>query len=367
MRVLFMNSMKTSGWRGGEKWMVEASAGLTRHGHDVHLAVRPGGIMAEKATTRGVKLFPISYGADLGLPNALRIRRFLSREKIDLVCNNFEKENRLVALGTLGARRPVMVARKGLPFIFDKWRYRFIYKHWVKHIVTPSQSIERCFREYRWLDHVGISAIPNGVRIEDYPLGEPAGVLKRAYGVSDGVPVLGFVGDLARQKGVRYLLKTVAAIDAPWHLFIVGDGGDRPNLERLCDELELRDRTTFTGHRDDIPVILPEMDIVVLPSLYEGMPNALMEAMAAGRAVVASAVDGVRELIVGDDHGLTVPAADLESLRAAISSLLADPQRRVELGRSARQRVADNFSVETMVKRLESLFCRLLEEAKSDG
>jgi len=360
MRVLFMNSMKASGWRGGEKWMVEAAAGLASRGHEVHLAVRPGSVMARKASRRGVELFPLSYGADLDPLNALRVRRFLSRKRIELVCTNFEKENRLLALAGLGGPKPVIVARKGLPYIFDKWRYRIIYKRWVKHIVTPSRSIERRFREYRWLDHVGITVIPNGVRVEDYSGAEPAG-LRRLHGVPEDVPLLGFVGDLARQKGVDLLLEAVSGIGGPWRLFIVGDGGERARLEALSAELGIRERTVFTGYSDDVPAVLREMDLVACPSLFEGMPNVLLEAMASGRAVVASEVDGIEEVLTGPELGSLVPAGDVCALRGAIEGLLRDPARRSAMGEAARRHVAERFSTETMVSRLEDLFARLLE------
>jgi glycosyltransferase involved in cell wall biosynthesis len=363
MRVLFMNSMKAAGWRGGEKWMVEAAAGLTERGHAIYLAVRPGGVMARKAIERGIELFPISYGADLGPLNALKIRRFLAEKNIDLVNTNFEKENRLVALATLGRPRPVMVARKGLPFIFNKWRYRVIYKHWVKHIVTPSKSIESRFRTYDWLDHVGISVIHNGVRVNDYAGDGAARSLGTSYGVPADVPVLGFVGDLARQKGVDHLLRALSEIGDPWHLFIVGGGGERRNLENLSHELGISKRTTFTGHRDDIPRILPEMDLVISPSLFEGMPNALLEAMAAARPVVANAVDGITEVVTGPDLGILVTPGDIGGLRDAVVSLLRDPERRRRLGEAARNHVAQNFTTEAMVDRLERLYRRLLEKS----
>lgn len=360
MRVLFMNSMKASGWRGGEKWMVEAASGLTSRGHAVYLGVRPGGVMARKAADRGVELFPINYGPDLGLINAVKIRKFLKRKRIELVCNNFEKENRLVALGTLGGQRPVMVARKGLPFIFNKWRYRVMYRYWVKHIVTPSRSIEQCFRVYEWLDHVGITVIPNGVRVEDYARG-PAGVLRSGFSIPEGVPALGFVGDLARQKGVDHLLRALAEIDDPWHLFIVGGGGERGSLEELSRELRIDKRITFTGHRDDIPEILPEMDLVISPSLFEGMPNALLEAMAAGRPVIANAVDGITEVVTSPELGVLVSPGNVRELRDAVVSLLRDPERRRSLGEAARNHVERNFTTKAMVDRLETLFRRLLE------
>lgn len=345
--------------------MVEAASGLARRGHAVGLAARPGSVMSTKAVARGIPVLPISYGPDIDPVNALRIRHVLKQGRIDLVCTNFEKENRLLALATLRGSRPVIVARKGLPFIFDKWRYRVIYRHWVKHIVTPSDSIASHFRKYPWLEDVGISVIPNGVSTDIYVSDGGSGRLREFYGVPAETPALGFVGDLAPQKGVDHLLRAVSEMEDPWHLFIVGDGGERSRLENLCDSLSIRDKTTFTGHRDDVHRILPELDIVVSPSLFEGMPNALLEAMAAGRPVVASAVDGITEVVTCPELGLLVPPGDVREIRQAITTLMKNPSMRRGIGQSARKHVAANFSVERMIDRLEGLFSRLVSEAKA--
>jgi len=359
MRVLFMNSMKASGWRGGEKWMVEAAAGLSSRGHAVFLAVRPGSVTARKAEERDVRVVPTRYGPDIDPILAARLGRLLSRERIELVCTNFEKENRLIAQATLAGRRPVLVARKGLPYVFDKWRYRVIYRHWVRHIVTPSHSIERRLRSLGWLDGVGITVIPNGVRVEEYQTQEPAG-LRRRLGIGRDVPLIGFVGDLARQKGVDVLLRALPSLPGEWRLVLVGDGGERRNLQRLAGELGIERRTLFAGHRDDVPRVLSELDAVVLPSRFEGMPNALLEAMAAGKAVVASDVDGIREVLSSESLGRRVPPEDPEALRAALAELLANEALRRRLGEAAQEHARRNFSAETMVGRLEKLFSELI-------
>jgi len=362
VRILFMNSIKASGWRGGEKWMVEAASGLNGRGHAVGLAVRPGSVMAKRARDRKIPVFPMKYGPDIDPMNALRLKHLLRHGRIDLVCTNFEKENRLLALATLRSSRPVIVARKGLPFIFNKWRYRIIYGRWVKHIVTPSESIASHFRKYSWLDQVGISVVPNGVCADTYASDRGAGRLRESYGVRPDTPTLGFIGDLAPQKGVDYLLRAVSGIEGRWHLFIVGDGGEKNKLEALCESLSIRGKTTFTGHRDDVEEILPEMDVFVFPSLFEGMPNSVLEAMAAGRPVVASAVDGINEVVTSPDLGILVPAGDVQEIRRAIVGLLEDPPKQREMGKAARRHVAENFSVERMIDRIDDLFGRLIAE-----
>jgi glycosyltransferase involved in cell wall biosynthesis len=360
MRVLFMNSIKPHNWRGGEKWMLETASGLADRGHAVYLGVRPASVMAEKATRRGLSVLPISYGPDVDPLNAFRLRRFTKTKGIELICTNFDKELRLAVQAGLFTKRPVLVARKGLPYIFDRWYYRLTYRHWVDHIVSPSRSIASKLRELPWLEDVAISVIPNGVAVDVEEIA-PAPSLRDEYGIPRGTPLLGFVGDLGRQKGVDTLLRSLPRVDRECHLLVIGDGGERGTLESLAGDLDLRGQVTFSGHRQDAASLYPQLDIVLCPSRFEGMPNVVLEAMGAGRPVIASAVDGVLEVIGGRDVGLLVPPGDERALSEAISELLHDPARRREMGEAARVWVSENFPLERTVSAVEDLFQRLIQ------
>jgi glycosyltransferase involved in cell wall biosynthesis len=367
MRILFMNSIKPHNWRGGEKWMVEMASGLAGRGHHVYLGVRPASVIADRARARDLGVLPIAYGPDVDPLNALRLRRFVKAHGIELICTNFDKELRLAAQAGLFTRRPVIVARKGLPYIFDRWYYRLTYRFWVDHIISPSRSIASKLRELTWLDRVAISVIPNGVGI-DLPESAPsAPPVREEYGVGAETPLLGFVGDLCRQKGVDTLLRSLTGVGGEYHLLVIGDGGERRALERLTVDLHLGARVTFCGHRRDVASLYRQLDVVVCPSLFEGMPNVVLEAMGAGRAVVASAVDGVLEVIGGRDVGLLVPPGDERALSEAIAELLRDPSRRREMGEAARRWVSENFPLERTVSQVEDLFQRLIRGERCAG
>ncbi len=130
---------------------------------------------------------------------------------------------------------------------------------------------------------------------------------------------------------------------------LVGDGPLRPMVEQAVQALNLRDRVILTGFRGDIPELLATMDVVVLTSLWEGLPFVLLEAMAAQRAVVATHIQGSNEVVVDDETGYLVPPQDPESLATAVIELLQDPTRRERMGRRGRERVEQNFSLERMI------------------
>lgn len=183
----------------------------------------------------------------------------------------------------------------------------------------------------------GMMPVP-GDRLHVIPSGVPAA----AFGVAgDGKGVV-FTGRLHRQKGVDTLVRAAALLPPGTSVTLVGDGPERPAIERLVAGLGLGDRVRITGflpHREGLEIIA-DARAAVLPSRYEELGTALVEAMAAGRAVVASRVGGIPELVRDGVDGLLVPPGDPGALAGALNRLLTDPALAAALGASARQRVA---------------------------
>jgi glycosyltransferase involved in cell wall biosynthesis len=136
----------------------------------------------------------------------------------------------------------------------------------------------------------------------------------------------------------------------------IGDGIERRELERTVEELRLRNHFLFLGRRDDVPNILACCDLFVLPSWAEGLPNSVLEAMAAGVPVVATRVGGIPEIIADGVGGLLVPAQDSRALAAAIAQLLRDPQRAQRFAEVAQERARTEFSYERLLAALDRLY-----------
>jgi glycosyltransferase involved in cell wall biosynthesis len=167
-------------------------------------------------------------------------------------------------------------------------------------------------------------------------------------------------------KGVEYFLDAAALLAPRFpevRFLIVGDGAGRNELEAHAGRLGLAERVTFTGFRTDVPDLLPEAAISVLPSLSEGLSNSLLESMAAGVPVVAARVGGNPEIVEHDVSGLLVPVRDSAALAGAISTLLEDPQLAARLGEAGRRRVAELFSMERSLSEVEGLYERLVGNA----
>ena len=185
---------------------------------------------------------------------------------------------------------------------------------------------------------------------------------KRDLGIQGKDFVVGTVGWLLRIKGPMILMKAMAYVWRKYpdcHLVYVGKGDLEEEMRHEVDRMGVSDHVHFLGWRDDIPEIMPVFDVFVLPSLNEGMGRVLVEAMAAGRPVVASKVGGIVDIVKHGQNGLLVEPADVEGLGKAITELLENREGRVQMGNRGRQ-LAPHYSIERMIENLDTLYASLL-------
>jgi len=174
-------------------------------------------------------------------------------------------------------------------------------------------------------------------------------------------PLVLTVARLDAQKGITHLLDAAARV--PNAIFaIAGDGPDRTSLEAHASSLGITDRVRFLGHRRDVPALLAAADLFVLPSLYEGLPLAVLEAMAAGVPVVATAIGGTSEIVRDGETGTLVPPADGAALATAVAQALSDRDRATRLASAARVLVQREYSAESMVRAVSGVYEELLGE-----
>ena len=213
-----------------------------------------------------------------------------------------------------------------------------------------------------------IVTIHSGVEIERYMAAKVnTEDKKKSLGLNPRGLVVGTVGWLLPVKGPMYLLKAMARI---WQshpeitLVFVGKGDLEDDLRTEAFRMGVSEKVAFLGWRDDIPEIMQILDIFVLPSLNEGMGRVLVEAMAAGKPVVASKVGGVPDLVSQGENGLLVQAADANGLAGGIESLLANPKKRKEMGTKGKK-MAIKYGSDSMVQKIDQLYLELLRKKKS--
>ncbi|MFH1143864.1 MAG: glycosyltransferase [Candidatus Eisenbacteria bacterium] len=380
MNILFLNSIGRDTWGGGEKWMLTAAAGLRRRGHQVCLSARQHGALIARGRELGLPALPLAIRGDFNVWAAWQLRRFIAARDVEIVVANFNRDVRLTGLARGLARRPLIVARNGLPILQDNWRYRRTYRRLVAGIVTNTEAIRRRYLGYGWIPEDFVRVIHNGIDPQVAPRAMGPGPadedLRARHRLARGVPIVGIFGRLVRQKRHDLFLEAarrVVAAHPETLLLIVGEGPERASIERTAAELGLAAHIRMAGFQPDVFPLLACCDVVALTSDDEGLPNALMEAMLAGRAVVSFGVGGVEELLgaagetSGSEGGVIVAAGDPVALAAEVNRLLEDPSRAAALGRRARERILREFTVEKMIAQFEGYLLELLRRDSEEG
>lgn len=209
-----------------------------------------------------------------------------------------------------------------------------------------------------------IAVVHNGVETAGMESGtEAAAAVRRELGVPEGAPLVATVSVLRPGKGLEVLLEAVPAVLAehPEARFaVVGDGPERRCLEERSAAAGLGDSVAWTGFRRDVPALLAAADLFVLPTRDDAFPTALLEAQAAGVAVVASRAGGVPEIVEDGATGVLVPPGDAAALARAVSALLADPAARRRLAEAGRRQARERFSTAAWLGRLEAVYGEVL-------
>jgi glycosyltransferase involved in cell wall biosynthesis len=362
LSIAFMNSIPADVWRGGEKWMVNAAAGLAGRGHKVICIGRKQAVWLEKASLRGVESLGFPIHSDFDPFIISRLVRLFNRRHIDILCCNFEKDVRLGGIaGKIAGVKKIFV-RKGLSLIYDKLRYRLGYKYVVGDIITPAAFIKKQFAAFPWLDQNRIHVIPNGVEIPDTARWE-AGKLRHAAGIPASEPVVFGAGRIFSQKGFEYFVEALSLLHGQGirvHGVIAGGGEEEP-IRSLAGLRGIASYIHLLGHRDDVLELMYGADVFVLSSIDEGLPNVVLEAMSVGTPIVAADAGGTREIIADGQDGFVVPVKDAAALAGRIAQLLNNKSLRDRIGSAGNAAARSRFSIASMVRKVEELF---LQETK---
>jgi glycosyltransferase involved in cell wall biosynthesis len=319
---------------------------------------------AAAARAAGIRVLELRRSSRLSLRAWLPLWREL-RNGVGVVHTHKFGSNVWGAIIARLARVPVVIAHEhtwsfeGEPL--RKLLDRRVVAALVDRFVAVSREDARRMTEIERIDPALIEVVPNGIAA---PAGSGADV-RRELGIAAEGPLIGCVTVLRPQKALEVLFEAAARVrrEHPGlRVLVVGDGPDRGRLEDERRRLALDDVVLLPGARRDVADVLAALDIFVLSSAFEGSPLALLEAMAAAKPIVATAVGGVPDLIEDGRDGLLVPAGDLDALAAALLELLADPARARSLGAAAQARQRAEFTIAANVSRLEMLYERAIGE-----
>ena len=308
---------------------------------------------------------------DLG--GLLRLRDFLRRRSYQIVHTHTSKGGFVGRLAARLADVPVIVHTVH-GFAFHErspMLVRLFYSklermaaRWCDRIVSVSEFHRRVALDMRICHSRQIVAIPNGVAAIVRNTEIAPEELHRRLGADEGELLILSMARLAEDKGLEYLIEAAALLkrtELRFRVLIAGEGPVRGHLEQLARNLNVTDRVIFLGFREDVGDLLAAADLVVLPSLREGLSLALLEAMAAGKPIIAASIGSHVEVASHAEIARLVPPADAQALSQAISQVAADPALIVRLGANARTLAQSRYTVEKMLSSYRQLYLELLQ------
>lgn len=356
--------LESDGPGGAEMVVLQLAEELRERGHTViHVGPAHGlGWLGDKFRAAGIATTTFREGRPPDLRLVRHLSRILREQRVDVVHSHEFSCSVYGAAAARVMRAPHVITMHGNSTMTHALRRRVAVR-WAFRNSAANVAVSHATKRQLDLDlglaPAALEVVHNGVPIRT---GDPEPV-RRELGVREGEVLILAVGNLDPRKGHIFLLEALAQLDAegsaiPWRLAIAGGRGgpERPRLEAFAADRGFADRVHILGQREDIPSLQAAADIFVMPSLWEGLPLALLEAMFGGTAIVASEISGIPEAIVHDEHGLLTPPGDSRALAAALRKLLAEPPERVRLATAARARAEREFSVRAMADRYEKLY-----------
>lgn len=347
---------------GAERHAADLAIALHRRGVAVVVACSAGGFLAGAIERAGIEVCVLGsrqVKRRLGLLLAWRLRRLIHHRHVRLVHAHMYAGGAAGALALVGSGLPLVRTEHSEASWRGRWATlvgRLAYRR-TAHIIAVSAPIRQRLVERDGVPAERVTVIPCAMP-QDCPR-QPSPALPETLG---GRPLVGVVARLQPEKGVDVLLRAASRIvdrRPECTLVVMGDGPLRAMLEAQAARLGLAGHVHFLGFRPDVPALLPLLEVLVVPSLSEGAPLVVLEAMAAGVPVVASATGGIPDQIRHEEDGLLVPPGDDAALAAAVLCLLEDPALARRYGEAGRRKVEQEFGFEEMVDRIEGIYQRV--------
>ncbi len=368
-RLLMMIDESSVG--GGQRHLLDLVERIDPAHYEIAVACPGEGYLADTVRERGVELFPVRMANRPSLSDRASCLRALRRFRPDLVHTHGGTAGVYGRLSAhkIGAR--TVHTYHGLHYLhFARGLRRFGYHAIDRYLARRTTCLicvadaDLALAEAHGLAPEGKAhLIRNGIDTDRFTSSAEARSVRRAGMCQSDRLVIGTVGRLHRQKGQASLIdaaRIVVERDSRARFVIVGEGEERGALEKRITATGLAGRFELIGARYDIPELLSEFDLFVLPSLWEGLPLTLLEAMAVGLPVVATSVDGIVEVVRDGMEGRLVPPNDAAALADALVDLLGSPERIESCGRRAVERVRSAFSIGRMIDETEAVYRKAL-------
>ena len=361
--LIFTNSFRIG---GSEGQAIQLIRHLDRSRFEVYVACfdREGPLLDQlPLDLQAVEAFPLKSFADPGtIRQVIKFIAFLRKNRIQVV-QTFDFYTNIFGIPlaklagipiTIASRRDFSFKRTKGQLIAEWASFRLASK-----VVTNAEAIKRRLIEEKWLPEDRVHVIYNGLDLHRFSLEMPCDHYHRSEAITFGV-----IANLRPEKGHLTFVRAaqqMAQAHPKARFVLIGDGVMRARIQDAVREAGLTERFEFVGAVKNVPLILQSIDVVVSPSDTEGLPNAVLEAMAAGKPVVATDTGGTRELVSEGVTGYLVPVGDARMMANRMSDLYLSPAMQKSMGGKARRKVEESFTVEQIARQFGQLYNELIE------
>jgi glycosyltransferase involved in cell wall biosynthesis len=363
--ISIVHTENSAGWGGQEIRILTEAKRMLERGHRIDLITPPGTPIASAAVDLGIPVTALPIARKT--PAAIAaVRGFVASRKhrIDVLNTHSSTDSWIGALACLAMpRRPKIVRTRHVSTtVSGRFATRWLYTHGADHIVTTGEALKRQLIDAMDVRPERITSVPTGIDLTRFVPGD-AMASRQALGLPQR-PTLGIAATLRNWKGHEYLFEALA-MDRDgwrdWDVLVIGDGPHRPNLETRVHELALTDKVRFANHQVDVVPWLQSLDLFVLPSYgEEGVPQAIMQAMACSLAVVSTPIGAIAEAVEDGVTGLLVSPRSRSALASGLARLRDDAALRARFGASGHARAQRDFGVDLMTDRMETVLRRVL-------
>jgi glycosyltransferase involved in cell wall biosynthesis len=354
------------GWGGAETLLAHLAAGASAAGLELsvgYLLERDGSPAAAALRTHGLEPQPVGVRTLVGPRDLRRVRQHVAAADADVLHTHLGYADLMGGLGARSLGLPsvatihVMERSPGARERVKDELMAFARRRCAARVICVSEAAREWYLGTGWERRERVVVVPNGAAARPAAPGDRERV-RSALGLGPADLAITMLGVLRPGKGHDVAMAAVSALRTRFpalKLLIVGDGPTRADVARLAAGLE--GSVLLTGHRDDVPEVLAASDALVHPTERDAFPTALLEAMAAGLPIVATAVGGIPEIVVDGTTGLLIrPQAGAEGLADALRRLLDDPALRARLGAAGRRRFEERFTAEVWAERLRVVY-----------
>jgi len=354
---------------GLEKTLTAVVLNLNKKKYNVSVwCLREGGFFADKLVKEGIDVKILHISTSRNPLSIYKLYRLLKSHKFDIIHTHAYSAGTIGRISAFLAGIPVIISHNHSVYDYYNKCYHFV--EWLLSLITDrviciSEVVNRFANETQRINAKKLITIHNGIDDVCAVTEKSSSDLKKELGLPINHSIIGTIAHLVEHKGLKYLLESASLLLASRRdisFLFVGGGALERKLKKLCVDLKIEKNVIFAGERSDIPEILFSIDIFVLPSLREGLPLAILEAMACGKPVIATNVGGIPEIVVDGVSGILVSPKDPEALFRAMDELLNDRAKLTKMGHHGERVCEESFSSNAMIEKIENLYDSLLSE-----